>query len=223
MSQATKYCFLASSIGKKYLVAITALFWSLFVMIHMAGNMLIFVSAEAFNKYSFSLTSNPFIYAIETLLLIFLLVHIILALSLKVRNLRTKPALYAVSPVAEKSAPLSARTMAYTGSFILAFIIWHLITFKFGPNYVVSYNGIEMRDLYRLVVEKFHDPLYVTSYCLVMILIGTHLYHGIKSMFQSLGINHPRYNCFIKYFGYLYAIIVATGFFAQPLYVFFMR
>lgn len=215
--------FLSSTIGKKYLVAITAVFWSLFVMVHMAGNMLIFVGPEVFNKYSHSLTSNPFIYAIEAFLFLLLLTHIVIALSLKVRNFRTKPKLYAISPVCEKSAPISSRTMAYTGSFILAFIIWHLITFKFGPEYTVSYSGIEMRDLYRLVVEKFHEPFYVTSYCFVMLLIGMHLYHGVKSMFQSLGINHPRYNCFFKYFGYLYACVVAGGFFAQPLYVFFMR
>lgn len=218
-----KIGFLRSTIGKKYLVSISAIFWSIFVMVHMAGNMLIFAGPEIFNRYSHSLTSNPLIYLIETFFLLLLLVHIMTALSLKFRNFRTKPILYAMSPINEKAAPLSSRTMAYTGSAILAFIIWHLMTFKFGPHYTVNYSGMEMRDLYRLVIEKFHEPFYVFSYCLVMLLIGVHLYHGVKSIFQSLGINHPRYNDFFRVFGYTYAFVVAGGFFAQPLYVFFMR
>ena len=56
-----------------------------------------------------------------------------------------------------------------------------------------------------------------------MILIGTHLYHGVKSIFQTLGINHPRYQTFFQCFGYTYAIVVAAGFFSQPIYVYFMR
>ncbi|MES2614965.1 MAG: succinate dehydrogenase cytochrome b subunit [Bdellovibrionota bacterium] len=215
--------FLTSTIGKKYLVALTAVFWCLFVMVHMLGNMLIFVSAEAYNKYSHALTSNPFIYVAEFVLLVLILVHIFLALGLKLRNYRTKPALYTVRPMREKSAAISSRTMAYTGTFILAFIIWHLITFKYGQQYFVFYQGVEVRDLYRLVVEKFHNPIYVSLYCVVMVLIGSHLYHGVKSIFQSLGINHPRYNSFFRCFGYSYAIIVAAGFFSQPIYVYFMR
>lgn len=215
--------FLSSTIGRKYIVAVTALFWSLFVMIHMLGNLLIFAGPEIFNRYSHSLTSNPLIYVAESLLAILLIAHAAYALSLKFRNIRTKPSLYAVSPSQEKSASLSSKTMAYTGSAILAFVIWHLSTFKFGPQYMTEYDGLQMRDLFRLVVEKFHNPYYVSSYCFVMIIIGFHLFHGVKSIFQSLGINHPRYNSFFKYFGYLYSFVVAGGFFAQPLYVFFMR
>jgi succinate dehydrogenase / fumarate reductase cytochrome b subunit len=215
--------FLTSTIGKKYLVAVTAVFWSLFVMVHMLGNMLIFIGAEAYNKYSHALTSNPFIYVAEAFLLIFLLIHAFIGLSLKARNLRTKPSLYAVSPVKEKSAPVSSRTMAYTGTAVLAFIIWHLITFKFGPDYFIVYQGVEMRDLYKLILDKFHDPIYVGLYSVSMVLIGMHLYHGVKSIFQSLGINHPRYNLFFKYFGYTYAIVVALGFISQPLYVYLAR
>lgn len=223
MSGSTSCGFLSSTIGKKYLVAITAIFWSLFVMVHMLGNMLIFVGDEAYNKYGHALTSNPVIYLAEAVLLALILVHIYVALSLKFRNMRTKPSLYAVSPIREKSAALSSRTMAYTGTAVLAFIIWHLITFKFGPHYSVTYNSVEMRDIYKLVVEKFHNPVYVGLYCVVMVLIGTHLFHGVKSIFQTLGINHPRYNNFFRWFGYIYAVVVAAGFFAQPIYVYFVR
>lgn len=216
--------FLTSSIGKKYLVAVSAIFWTLFVMMHMAGNMLIFLGAETYNKYSFALTSNPLIYLAEIVLAVLLLVHAFTALSLKFRNMQSKPTLYAVAPTNKaKGSSFSSRSMAYTGSFVLAFIIWHLATFKFGTHYNVTYNGVEMRDIYKLVVERFHDPIYVASYCLVMILIGIHLFHGVKSIFQSLGINHPRYNKFIKCLGYTYAIVVSLGFLSQPIYVYLAR
>ncbi len=223
MSCSSYGSFLTSTVGKKYLVAITAIFWSLFVMVHMLGNMLIFVGAEAYNKYSHALTSNPFIYVAESALLVFILIHSFVALSLKARNFRTKPSLYAVQPIREKSSAVSSRTMAYTGTAILAFIIWHLITFKFGPEYTVQYQDVQMRDIYRLTIEKFHDPIYVGLYSLVMVLIGMHLFHGVKSIFQSLGVNHPRYNQFIRCFGYTYAIVVALGFISQPLYIYLAR
>ena len=216
-------CFFNSTIGKKYLVAVTAIFWCLFVFVHMLGNMLIFLGSEAYNKYSHALTSNPFIYVAELILLLLILVHIFLALGLKFRNFRTKPSLYAVQPMREKSSAISSRTMAYTGTLILAFLIWHLIMFKYGQQYYIQYNGVTVRDLYRLVSEKFQDPLFVAAYCVVMIFVGMHLFHGVKSIFQTLGINHPRYNGLIKSFGYIYAIVVAGGFFCQPIYVYLMR
>jgi succinate dehydrogenase / fumarate reductase cytochrome b subunit len=213
--------FFFSSIGKKYLVTLTAIVWSLFVMAHMAGNMLIFVGPEAYNRYAHALTANPAIYAIEAFLLIALLIHAGLALSLKVRNVVSKPTQYAVTPQTPKGAPVSSKTMAYTGSLVLAFIIWHLITFKFGPMYTVEYDGQTIRDLYTLVIEKFSEPFYAFSYAVIMVLIGVHLYHGVKSIFQTLGMNHPKYNNFFKYFGYTYAIVVAAGFISQPLFVYF--
>ncbi|MGY3802725.1 succinate dehydrogenase cytochrome b subunit [Pigmentibacter ruber] len=215
--------FLTSSIGKKYFMALTATVWSLFVMVHMLGNILIFVSAEAYNKYSHALTSNPVIYLAELFLVLVLLIHAFTGFTLFIRNRSTKPKFYSVTPVRVKSASISSRTMIYTGTIILAFIIWHLITFKWGEMYFVTYDGIQMRDIYKLVVEKFKDPFYVASYSVIMILIGVHLYHGVQSIFQSLGISHPRYNKFFKYFGYTYAVVVAAGFFSQPIYVFLAR
>jgi succinate dehydrogenase / fumarate reductase cytochrome b subunit len=215
--------FLTSSIGKKYFMALTAMIWSLFVMVHMLANLLIFFSGEAYNKYSHSLTSNPAIYLAEAFLVFVLLYHAFTGISLAIRNARTKPKYYSVSPVKEKNSSIASRTMIYTGTIILAFVIWHLITFKFGPEYFITYNGVEMRDMFKLVNEKFQEPWYVVSYCIIMVLVGMHLYHGVQSIFQSLGISHPRYNKFFKYFGYTYAVVVSAGFFSQPLYVFFAR
>lgn len=215
--------FLTSTIGKKYFMAITAVIWSMFVMVHMLGNLLIFVSDKAYNRYAHILTGNPAIYLIEAFLIAVLLLHAFTGFSLVIRNARIKPKFYSVTPIREKSATIASRSMIYTGSIVLAFLIWHLITFKYGPLYVVTYDGVEMRDLFKLVVEKFQDPLYVGSYCLIMVLVGLHLYHGVQSIFQTLGISHPRYNKFFKYFGYTYAVVVSAGFISQPLFVFLAR
>jgi succinate dehydrogenase / fumarate reductase, cytochrome b subunit len=215
-----KKSYLGTTLGRKYLVGLTGFFWALFVMVHMLGNLLIFYSAEAYNKYSHALISNPFIYVAETLLVVLLLCHVVFALSLKLRNLRTNPTHYAVTPVKDKSASVSSRSMAYTGLAILGFLIWHIATMKFGPEYITAYDGVRMRDLYTLVIDAFHNPLYVFLYCVSIVMVGTHLFHGVKSSFQTFGLLHPRYNNFIQCFGRTYAIVVAVGFLVLPLYVY---
>jgi succinate dehydrogenase / fumarate reductase, cytochrome b subunit len=69
----------------------------------------------------------------------------------------------------------------------------------------------------------FKNPAYVAWYLVCMVLVGLHLYHGVSSSFQTLGLNHPRYNKIIKVGGWIYGIVVAAGFISQPLYVFFLH
>ena len=214
--------YLTSSVGRKYLMAITGLVWSGFVLTHMLANLLIIFSAEAYNKYAHALTSNPLIYLAEAALVLTLLLHAADGMSLWWRNQRTKPSQYAVTPKRVKGASLASKSMIYTGSIMLVFLVLHLITFKFGTNYTVSYDGVEMRDLHRLVLEVFRIPAYVAWYFVCMVLVGVHLFHGFASSFQTLGINHPRYNPLIKGVGYFYGFGIAAGFIAQPLYVYFL-
>lgn len=214
--------YMKSSIGKKFLMGLTGLGLAGFVLGHMAGNMLLFVSAEAYNKYGHAIITNPAIYVIEAGLLAMVLVHIFCAVSLTLENKRAKGAYgYQASGSVAKRGNLASRTMIYTGTIILVFIISHLITFKYGTFYSVTYDGVEMRDLHRLMIEVFYEPMYVIWYVVSLILLGFHLKHGVASSFQSLGINHPRYNCFIKGASCLYTVIVTLGFLAQPLYIFF--
>ena len=213
---------LRSSIGKKFLMGLTGLVWSGFVLTHMAGNMLIFAGAEAFNRYGHAIVSNPALPLAETLLVLTLLAHAYLALSLSFDNRRARPSRYAVAPTPNKQASAASRTMAATGSLILAFIILHIAHFKYGTHYSATYAGVEMRDLHRLVIETFHKPGYVAWYVVALFFLGFHLSHGFSSSFQSLGLNHPRYTPWVKKAACAYAIIVAGGFIAQPLYVFLL-
>lgn len=216
--------FLSSSIGKKYLMGLAGAGWTLFVLGHMAGNLLIFAGPEAFNRYGHAIVSNkPLLYGTEAFLILCLVTHVVLGILLTIQNKKAKPKKYAVSPVAEKKSSFAAKTMALQGTIILIFIITHINTFKYGTIYTAEYGGESMRDLHRLIVEVFSQPVYLVGYLFCLLLLGFHLSHGASSVFQSLGANHPRYTPIIKKAGLAYAVIVAAGFMSQPIYVFFCQ
>lgn len=221
--QAVMY-LLQSSITKKYVMGLTGIAWALFVMAHMLGNLLIFVGPDAYNWYGHVLVSNPFIYVAEAGLVLTLVLHATTGMALTVRNKNARPEGYLVTqPSAAKASTWSSRTMIYTGSLLLAFIIYHLITFKFGPYYETIVKGETIRDLHRLMVEVFQNPLYVVGYIVCLVLVGFHLSHGFQASLQSLGFRHPRYTPALKVFSSIYGWVVAVGFISQPIYVFFFH
>lgn len=214
--------YLTSAIGRKQLMAVTGLAWSLFVLSHMAGNLLILVSAETYNKYSHALISNPFIYIAEAGLVLTILIHIVTGLKLTIENKCARGGKYAMTPSGDKAARFQSKWMAYHGTLILIFVVFHLITFKYGTFYSIEYGGVAMRDLHRLVIEVFQSPGYVGFYLVCLVALGFHLSHGFYSSFASLGLYHPRYSPLLNKFGYLYAVVVTAGFIVQPIYVFFL-
>lgn len=215
--------YLMSSIGRKQLMAVTGLIWSGFVLSHMAANLLILFNAEAYNKYSHALTSNPFVYLAEAALAITLLGHIANGIWLTIENKMARPQKYAMTPSGDKAPRFQSKWMVYHGTLLAVFLVYHLVTFKFGTYYSITYPvGGEMRDLHRLVLEVFQSPLYVGFYALCMVAVGLHLSHGFYSAFASLGLYHPRYSPMINKFGFFYGVIIALGFVSQPLYVFFL-
>ena len=114
--------------------------------------------------------------------------------------------------------------MIFTGSLLLVFIIFHVWTFKFGPGisegYVTIVNEEPARDLYRLVVETFKNPLYVVGYSVVMILLGLHLRHGFWSAFQSLGAIRPSARRTLRLVGSVIALLLTIGFLSIPIYIY---
>lgn len=212
--------FLGSTVGKKYLMGITGLIWAGFVLAHMAGNLLIFVSHDAYNIYGHTITSGKLLLVAEAILVIALVVHVYTAVSLTISNRAAKGSKYAVAASGKKRVSLASRTMAVQGSLILVFVILHLATFKFGTYYETTVNGVTMRDLARLMVEVFQSPGYVVWYVVALILLGYHLSHGVGSSFQSLGLMEGTYRGLWKKLSYAYAVIVALGFISQPLYIF---
>ncbi|MES2856916.1 MAG: succinate dehydrogenase cytochrome b subunit [Bdellovibrionota bacterium] len=212
--------YFTSAIGRKQIMGVTGIAWSLFVLSHMAGNLLIFVGPDAYNKYSHALISNPLLIVAELGLVVTLLLHVVNGVMLTLENRAARPQKYAMPTNGAKKARFQSKYMAFHGTLILVFIILHLITFKYGTHYTTVVDGVEMRDLHRLIMEVFQSPGYVFWYVICVIGVGLHLSHGFYSSFASLGVFHPRLSGAMSKLGYIYAFIVAAGFLAQPLYVF---
>lgn len=223
MSAAITRAFIFTSVGKKFIMGITGLIWAGFVMGHMAGNLLMLISPQAYNAYGHAITSGFLIYAIESVLVGALLVHVFCAYKLTIENRAARGGQrYAMLPNGEKASSLGSKTMAIQGSLILFFVITHIITFKYGTYYETTVNGVVMRDLYRLVHECFQQPGFVVWYLVSLAVLGFHLSHGFGSSFQSLGIKNERTEPLLKKLSLVYAIVVAGGFITQPLYMLFL-
>jgi succinate dehydrogenase / fumarate reductase cytochrome b subunit len=211
----------SSSIGSKLLIALTGLGLFIFLVGHLTGNLLFIVSPAAFNQYGHTMVNNPLIYAIEAGLAAVFLLHIYKTLRLYAGAKAARPVGYARKEWADGPSRKSwaSTTMIFTGIITFAFVILHLRAFKFGAWYPAE-GGI--RDLYRLQLEIFSSPAYVAFYMVSMVIIGFHLWHGVASAAQSLGIDHPRYTPKILWIGRALAVLIAGGFFILPLYTYVM-
>jgi succinate dehydrogenase / fumarate reductase cytochrome b subunit len=215
----SKLCrYLKTSIVKKQKIAATGLLLCGFLVTHLIGNMLIFVGPEAFNTYAYRLTSTPLIYVAEVILALIFLTHLGMAIKVTIENKQARPQPYAMRKWTGEGATIASSSMPYTGLVILCFIVWHIWGLKYGAHYSTSYNGIEMRDLYRLLLEYFSVPYNVIGYIIGMLAIGLHLSHGFWSAFQSFGFNHPKYNCTLRYASIAFGIFIACGFATLPIY-----
>ena len=210
----------SSSVATKILIALTGLALFGFLIIHLAGNLLVLVGPDAFNSYSHKLISNPLIYLAEAGLAAVFLIHIWKAVRNFFANRAARPARYAVKKPAGYTSrkTLSSTTMIASGTMILVFLILHLKTFKFGAHYEAAEPGV--RDLYRLTLEVFHQPGYVIWYVVAMVLVGMHLRHGVSSALQSLGAIPARTTRTILTAGAIIAAIIAGGFAMIPIWVY---
>ncbi len=217
-----------STLARKILLAVSGLVLALFVVGHLGGNLLLFVSPETFNSYSNHLISlGPFLVVIELFLLGFFLIHFFTAVYTTWKNWRSRTDGYAVSE--SRGGPsrmtIASRTMIWSGLVILVFLIFHVLTFKYGPGieqgYVTTIDGRQVRDLYRLVVESFGDTYYVIFYVVSMVFLGLHLSHGLWSAIQSLGGYQRRLTPIIYGLGFAAAIVFAVGFLVIPIWFYF--
>lgn len=204
------------------MMAVTGLAWCGFVVTHMAGNLLMFAGADAYNSYSHKLTSNPLIYVAEAGLVVTLLAHMFFAIRVSLENRRARPVGYAVGPHGEKGGVnFASKTLAYSGMLIFAFVVWHLITFKYGPVYPVFYQGDVIRDLHRLVLEVFQSTLYFGGYLFMMVVLAAHLSHALWSSLQTLGLVKAGRETCMHQASIAFGLIVGGGFALTPLYVYF--
>ena len=209
-----------SSVGTKILIGVTGLALFLYLVIHVAGNLLVFLGPAFFNKYAFTLEANPLIPVIEVGLLLIFLVHVYKTVKMFLANQQARPVNYArkayAGPPSRKS--LASSTMIASGLWLLVFVIVHVKAFRYGTEYEWAAGG---RDLYRLEMENFRSPLVVGFYVLSMFVVGSHLWHGISSGFQSLGIDRPAWTRIVLPAGKVLAVLIASGFIVIALWAHF--
>lgn len=221
--------FIWSSVGKKFLMALTGLAMVIFLIEHLSGNLLLFSqNPDPYNQFShFLIGLGWLLIAAELGLIAILLFHMISAIAISIGKKKARPVAYAKTGNAGEPSKktFSSKTMIWTGLLTFVFIAIHLKTFKFGPaeaeGYVRTVDGVQMRDLHTLVWDVFQNPIYVAWYVGTLIFLGFHLRHGFWSAFQSLGVNHPRYTPIIYSVGILVAIIISVGFLGIPLWIYF--
>lgn len=214
----------SSSIGSKFLIAITGLFLVGFLIAHLAGNLLFIAGPEAFNEYSHKLISNPLVYVAEAGLVLIFVLHIIKTIALVTGAYAARPQGYAKRKWAKSKndrsrKSVSSSTMIVTGTITLLFVVTHLATFKFGHYYETA-DGI--RDLYRLQLAVFSNPGYVAFYAVAMGVIVFHLWHGASSAAQSLGVNSDTWTPRLLIAGRGLAVLIGLGFAMLPIYTFIL-
>jgi len=200
------------SIGKKQIMGLTGLALCGFLVTHLLGNFLVLLGPDAFNNYAHTLISNPFIYVAEAGLVALFLSHLFMALKLTWENRQARPVKYYMKKSTGRGETFASKTMIYTGVITFIFVVLHLISFKYGTEYTTYIDGVKVRDIYKLVIEYFSNPLYVAWYVVAMISMGIHTSHGFWSAFQSLGFNHEKYTPIIRKISCLYACFIGLGF-----------
>ncbi len=214
----------SSSVGTKLLIGLTGLALFAYLILHLAGNALIFAGPETFNEYSHALISNPLILPVEIGLLAIFLLHVYKAVTNYFANQAARPAGYAMKKYAGHTSrkSVASSTMIWSGLVIFLFILVHVRQFKYGAWYqTVSEHPI--RDLARTEVEVFSQPLWVAFYVVCTLLVGLHLRHGISSGFQSLGFDHPVYTRRLTMWGVVLAVIIGGGLAVIPVWVYLTR
>ncbi|RRQ46705.1 succinate dehydrogenase cytochrome b subunit [Chryseobacterium sp. SC28] len=211
-----------SSIGRKYAMALSAMFLLIFLVIHLSTNLLSIFSEDNFNSASHFMGYNPAVQFLMQPILIFAVVfHFVMGFVLEIRNNNARPVKYAMNKGSANSTWMS-RNMIISGAVVLAFLALHFYDFwlpEIGYKYIQGNNPDELR-YWEEMHYKFHDIWRVVLYIIAFILLGLHLAHGFQSSFQSVGARHPKYTPFIKAFGNWYSVLIPLGFIIIAIYHF---
>jgi len=212
----------SSTVGTKLLMGLTGLALFAYMLLHLAGNVIILAGPELFNNYSHTLISNPLILPIEIALLAIFILHIYKAVSMLMTNKAARPVSYTKKEWAGHTSrkSIASSSMIFSGLFVLFFVIVHVRQFKFGTWYQAA-GEAAVRDLYRTEIEVFQNPLWVVFYVTGTLLVGLHLRHGIASGFQSLGLDHPVYTKRLMAFSIFFAVLIGVGLALIPIWAYF--
>jgi succinate dehydrogenase / fumarate reductase cytochrome b subunit len=229
-----------SSLGSKFVMALTGLALIGFVIAHMIGNMLLYAGRDALNSYAAALKDRPtLLWTARLGLLAVFVIHILLGLRLNRQNQAARPVRYRYEATLE--ANWASRHMLLTGLVLLAFVVYHLAHFTLGvvveaevtgaDGQITKRNYLDLveersptvptprQDVYRMVISGFQNTWITLSYLVAMAFLGLHLWHGGSSWLQSLGVNSPRWNPLLRCLGPVLAFVIVAGNCSIPLSV----
>ncbi len=206
-----------TAIGKKAAVAVTGVVLFGFVIAHMLGNLQVFLGPKALNDYAESLHAVPTVlWAARLVLLGSVAVHITFTVQLVAISNAARPVGYRSKK--SLASTYASRTMKLTGPLLLAFVLYHLAHFTW-PGLAMGAYSHDPADVYGNVVRGFSVPWVCAIYLVAQILLGLHLYHGAWSLFQTLGLSHPKYDRVRDLAPKLVALGVVLGNLSIPLAV----
>ena len=213
---------------RKGVIAATGLFLCIFLIVHLSANAILLLPEETarglYNTYSTTLRESPLIKIVAYLLYTSIIFHVVYAAIVTIKNRRAKPNKYAVNHKLENST-WTSQNMGLIGIFILLFIVIHLANFwakvKLGLGESVGLDMDGNVDVYQITYSLFQNIYYVLFYTVLMIPLGLHLNHGLKSAFKTLGFYHRKGLRVLTNVSLVYAAIISVGFGIIPLIVYF--
>ncbi|HLP02610.1 MAG TPA: succinate dehydrogenase cytochrome b subunit [Opitutaceae bacterium] len=228
-----------SSLGKKYIMALTGLALIGFAAGHLVGNLQVFSHPDKINGYAHFLQGlGPMLWVVRLSLLTIAVLHVWAAIQLTLENAKARPGDYGYKHTIQ--ATLASRTMRLTGFVVAAFIVYHILhftvgavssdTFKTNPaigEYTMAHDfhlfgltivgaGAHVHDVHTMMVLGFQKPIVALFYIVAVSLLSFHLWHGFESAFQSLGLRTSRWGCFLKGVTRLFVVFYLLGSIAIP-------
>lgn len=218
---------LSSTLGRKLIMALTGLFLIIFLVVHLIGNLQLLYDdgGQAFNIYAKFMTTNSLVKVASYGLYAGILIHVIWSLLLTLQNRKARGGVrYAVEAPA-KSVGWNSRNMGILGTIVFVFLVIHMRGFWYEMHWggipTATYEGEEYKDLYAVVKAAFSNGIYVAVYCLSMLAVAFHLFHGFQSAFQTIGLDNKKYLPAIKGLGVIYSVVIPGLFALIPLWMYF--
>jgi len=213
----------SSSIGKKLIMGITGLFLISFLVVHCFLNAFVFFdnTGVLFNEGAHFMATNWIIRAMEVVLMLGLLLHIVQGARLTFQNQAARPEKYAYTN-GNANSKWYSRSMGLLGTLLLIFLIVHLSQFWTVSRFtgIPTTDAAGHEDLYAVMKETFSNVWFVILYVFSMISLAYHLLHGFASAFQTLGWNHKKYTPIIKAIGVWFSILIPLIFAAMPVWIY---
>lgn len=225
--------FFSSAVGRKFVMATTGIFLILFLLVHVGLNACIFAdlnwlnpneNGEMFNKAAHFMGSTIITRIMEIILFVGFIAHIVQGYVVEAKNRSRRGTSYQVD-LGNRGSTWMSRSMAILGTLIFLFLILHISKFWWSSRIThdlapVSYNGVEMHDLYLRMYEVFQNPIIVVIYVAAVLFLGFHLWHGFHSAFRSLGVHNKKYLGLLKGLGYGFTVLVCLLFILMPVAMF---